>query len=128
MERPRPWVWAWKSKARCIAPRCNLLSAAERPRLSLSLRTREAFAEAFAATTSRGLNSSKVPYLWSWITSVSAHYDRTERERIESPCFWVLIRESRNYIPQPSYSPTPQNFSSCNVTMYNAPFQQNMSA
>ena len=39
---------------------------------------------------------------------------------------YVSIRQSRNIIPQPSYSPTVQNFSGCSVTIYNALFQQNM--
>ena len=44
-ERDLEWLrpWVWKSKARCIAPRCNLLSAAKRPRLSLSLLTQTGF-------------------------------------------------------------------------------------
>ena len=61
------------------------------------------------------------------------HYQRTTTEQDEhvskilaSGSSYVSICESHNYIPQPSYSPTVQNFSSCNVNIYNAPFQPNV--
>ena len=36
---------------------------------------------------------------------------------------YVSIQQSHHITPQPSYYPMVQNFSSCNVTIYNAPPQ-----
>ena len=55
-------------------------------------------------------------------------YQRTTSEQEEdvskvlaSGCSYVSIQQSQQFMPQPTYYPSLQNFSGCNVTIYNAP-------